>query len=151
MAKVADLSLPRQNYLETIFALCEAHGHAHGKMIAERMGVRMPSVSEALRGLAEAGLVHYRQRQAVTLTEKGMAIARELAERHAVLAAFYERILGCTRRRADELACRVEHVVDADFIRRMRRVSGLLTDAMAKAGVSSILDLPSLGGEGRGQ
>jgi DtxR family Mn-dependent transcriptional regulator len=147
MARAADLSVPRQNYLETIFALCEAHGHAHGKMIAERMGVRMPSVSEALRGLSAAGLVNYRPRQAVTLTEKGAAIARELAGRHAVLATFYERILGCTHRRADELACRVEHVVDADFIRRMRRVSGLLTDAMARAGVASILELPNLGGD----
>jgi DtxR family Mn-dependent transcriptional regulator len=145
MARRVNLSLPRQNYLETIFALCEEHGHAHGKAIAGLLGVSMPSVSEALRGLAAEGVIHYRQRQAVTLTPKGTAIARELALRHAVLATFYERILGCTHKRADEIACRVEHVVDADLINRMHRVSVLLTDAMARAGVDSILALPYVG------
>lgn len=143
------LSLSRQGYLETIFALCEDAGHAHGKAIAARLGVSMPSVSGALRALAADGLVNYRRRRAVTLTPKGEAIARELADRHAVIARFYERILGCSRVRANVLACRVEHVVDADFTRRMRQVLTLLSAAMDQAGVDSVLALPGLGGAPR--
>jgi len=134
------LSLSRQNYLETVFALCQSHGHAHGKAIAEQLGVSMPSVSEALQAMADAGIICHHRRQAATLTPKGAAIARELADRHAVLAAFYETVLGCSRRRADQLACRVEHVVDADFTRRMRRTLRLLRQAMAPSGATSVTE-----------
>jgi len=141
------LTLPQQNYLETIHELCQRHGHAHSKAIAAKLKVTMASVTEAVQGLATLGLVNYRLRKAITLTVKGKRMAIELETRHRVLAEFFNRILGCTKKRADELACRVEHVVDKKFITRLEKVSSLLKDSMARHHTDSILDLPDLNPE----
>jgi DtxR family Mn-dependent transcriptional regulator len=117
--KLKKISLKQQIYLETIYDLSRSHGHAHVKGIAERLNNRMPSVTEAMRKLAAMGLVNYDVRKNISLTEKGMSIATELDKRHSVLADFYGEILGCNHAKAEEIACKVEHVVDAAFCDRL--------------------------------
>ncbi len=107
-----NISLNQQNYLETIYDLCENHGHAHTKMIAEKLGIKMASVTEALRSLSQKGLVNYEVRKTITLTELGLNVATELERRHKIIADFLHNILGCPVERADEAACRIEHVID---------------------------------------
>ena len=79
----------------------------------------MPSVTEALRGLKELGLVNYEVRQSITLTDMGELIGEELNERHKILADFFCNILGCASEHSDALACRVEHVIDEDLRKRL--------------------------------
>lgn len=107
-----ELTLNQQNYIETIFELCQAHGHAHTKAIAESLGIKMASVTEALRSLSAKKLINYEVRKTITLTEHGELVAGELARRHKILAAFFHDILGCSHARANEVACRIEHVID---------------------------------------
>lgn len=113
------LSLKQQGYLETIHALCRLHGHAHVKSIAEHLQVSMPSVTEAVKGLATRGLIKHDVRKNISLSRQGRELAMALDRRHAILADFYSRILGCRRAKADEIACRVEHVVDDSFCDRL--------------------------------
>lgn len=106
------ITLNQQNYIETIYELCLEHGHAHTKTIADSMGIKMTSVTEAVRGLAVKGLVHYEARKNITLSAAGEAIARDLFKRHTILADFFCNVLGCSRDRAEGAACRIEHVID---------------------------------------
>ena len=55
MAKKLSASL--EDYLEAIAELCSKEGHAHSKEIAEKLSVKMPSVTEALRQLVEMGYI----------------------------------------------------------------------------------------------
>ena len=107
------LSLVQQNYIETVHHLCEEHGHAHTKDIAEMLDIKMASASEAMRSLSAAGYVNYTKRQAITLTEKGREIALELQKKHSVLAEFF-RMIGCGDDESDDIACRVEHHINGD-------------------------------------
>lgn len=106
------LSLHQENYLEVIYDLCRDHGHAHTKAIAEKMGITMASVTESLRNLAARNLINYVARKEVTMTAEGEEIAVALARRHVILADFLHNIIGCTKERAEEAACRIEHVID---------------------------------------
>ncbi len=106
------LSLNQQNYIETIYELSLVHGHAHTKAIADSMGIRMASVTQAIQVLAAKGLVHYEARKNITLSTNGEAIARNLFERHTIIADFLGNVLGCSPDRAEEAACRIEHVID---------------------------------------
>ena len=117
--KFKDISLKQQIYLETIYDLSMESGHAHVKSIAERLSNRMPSVTEAMRILAEIKLINYDVRKNVSLTEYGRKIAEELDKRHSVLADYYAKILGCPPSKAQTIACKVEHVVDEDFCARL--------------------------------
>ena len=108
---MSSLSLPQQNYIETIYSLCMAHEHAHTKAIADKLNVRMASVTEAMLSLSAQGLVNYNARQPVTLTEKGMTVAVKLQKRHQILASFFS-LIGCEKDTAEKTACRVEHSID---------------------------------------
>jgi DtxR family Mn-dependent transcriptional regulator len=117
--KKISLTVNQQTYLETIHDLCKEHKHAHTKAIAEKLNIKMASVTEAIRNLSEKGLVNYEVRKTITLTRKGKSLAEELEKRHNILADFFHNILGCAPKRSEEIACRVEHVIDEAFRKRL--------------------------------
>lgn len=105
-----------------------SEGHAHVKSIAERLSNRMPSVTEVMRKLAEKKLINYDVRKNISLTDEGKRIAKELDKRHSVLADFFAKILGCPASKAQSMACKVEHVVDADFCDRLAGFASFFRD-----------------------
>ena len=113
------LSASLEDYLEAILVLAEGRGHAHVKGIAERLGVTMPSVTEALHNLAERKLVNHQSYGTVTLTPKGMKVAERVRKRHRVFKTFFEQILGVKPAVAAENACRLEHAVDQTVLDRL--------------------------------
>ena len=123
---VSELSLHQQKYIETIFELCREHDHAHSKSIAERLNIKMPSVTEALRTLSSLGLINYEVRKAITLTEHGLSVAKMLDCRHHNLANFFVDILGCDVARANHFACDIEHVIDCDLNKRIGAFTNFL-------------------------
>lgn len=126
MAKKLSASL--EDYLEAIAELSETAGHAHTKEIADKLGVKMPSVTEALRQLTETEYIIYRAHQPVQLTAAGKAVANEIVLRHKVLKRFFTDILGLSPAKAADTACHLEHVVDVDTISRFV----IFSDAISK-------------------
>lgn len=126
MAKKLSASL--EDYLEAIAELSETEGHAHTKEIADKLGVKMPSVTEALRQLTETEYIIYRAHQPVQLTAAGKAVANEIVLRHKVLKRFFTEILGLSPAKAADTACHLEHVVDVDTISRFV----IFSDAISK-------------------
>ena len=85
----------------------------------------MPSVSVALRGLADRGLVNYDPYQVVTLTEQGQRLGRAIDHRHQVLGEFFTRVLGLDDAVAQANACRIEHAIDPAVLDRLQRLLGI--------------------------
>lgn len=112
------LSASLEDYLEAIAELCANEGHAHSKEIAEKLSVKMPSVTEALRQLVDMGYIIYNTHYPVQLTATGRAVAEKIVKRHQVLTRFFSDILGLTPAKAADTACHLEHVVDEDTIAR---------------------------------
>lgn len=112
MAKNLTESL--EDYLEAIAELCAASGHAHTKEIAEKLKVKMPSVTSALRQLADMGYIIYNTHYPVTLTPEGQVVALQVANRHRILKKFFTDILGMPAGSASDAACHLEHIIDED-------------------------------------
>lgn len=121
------LSLPQQNYIETIYELCLVHEHAHTKAIAEKLNVRMASVTEAMLSLSAQRLVNYHARQPVTLTREGMKVAKRLHRRHQILADFFS-LIGCSSKTAENTACKVEHNIDDKVTSLIEKLNKKLTE-----------------------
>jgi DtxR family Mn-dependent transcriptional regulator len=98
-----------EDYLEVILNLQQEHKVARVKDIAQRLKVKMPSVTGAMKGLAEKGLVNYERYSYLTLTEAGEKIAREIGERHKTFYDFLTGILQIDHETAEVDACRLEH------------------------------------------
>ena len=116
MAKILTESL--EDYLEAIAELSAVDGHAHTKEIADKLKVKMPSVTGALRQLAEMKYIVYNTHYPVVLTEKGRLVAEEVAARHQVLTRFFVDILGMPEAGASDAACHLEHLIDEATVSR---------------------------------
>jgi len=113
------LSDSLEDYLETILALEKANKVARVKDIADQMGVMPGSVTGALKALAHKALVNYEPYSYITLTEKGKAIALEIARRHEVIKDFLQCVLMLDPQRAEDNACRMEHAMDKTAVDRL--------------------------------
>ena len=79
---VADLSVSAQNYLKTVWSLAEwSDSPATTSSIAEKTGLKLSTVSDGIRKLAEQGLLDHAPYGAVTLTESGRAYAVAMVRR----------------------------------------------------------------------
>lgn len=97
-------------YLETIYQLSQKLPSVRSIDIAEAMGYSKPSISRAVGLLKKDGYVLADQDGFLTLTEKGIATAGKIYERHTVLSAALVA-LGVTASVAAEDACKIEHVI----------------------------------------
>lgn len=106
-------------YLKTILRLGRDNNPVRVKAIADRMGITMPSVSEALRTLKTKGLVLHPSYGEVKLSAKGRRLAEGVNERFEVLQRFLVEILKVDESTAELEACEIEHVVGKDTYERL--------------------------------
>jgi DtxR family Mn-dependent transcriptional regulator len=114
-----NLSSQLEDYLEAIYFLQQQDRVARAKDIAERLGVTRPSVTSALKSLAESGLINHEPYSYVILTPQGEEVAKEISRRHEVLKDFFGNFLNLPPEQADANACRVEHAVDSEAMDRL--------------------------------
>ena len=97
-------------YLETIFVLSQQLSAVRSIDISEHMGYSKPSVSRAIRLLNDKGLVEKDNSGYLTLTERGLKLAKRIYERHTVLSKMLMG-LGVDEKTAIDDACRIEHCI----------------------------------------
>lgn len=107
-----------EEYLEVIYVL-SINGRPKVREIARRLCVKPSSVVEFLRKLANEGYIIYEKGGKIELTEKGLKVAREIHERHRLLASFLES-LGVPGEIAEEDACKMEHILHPVTISKIR-------------------------------
>ena len=113
-----------EDYLETMLILKEDHGYIRSVDIAEHLGVTKPSVSYATKNLRENGYITMASDGLITLTDKGMAIAEKIYERHKVLTEFFISI-GVDPGIAQEDACKIEHDLNPETFEALCRHAGV--------------------------
>jgi len=119
MSEAGLISPKLEDYLEVIFNLMAENRVARVRDIAREMGVQMPSVTGALKHLAEHGLVNYRPYEYVTLTTEGVHIARGMIRRHDILKRFLVEILRLPDEVAERDACGMEHALSEETLGRL--------------------------------
>ncbi|MCD6362177.1 MAG: DtxR family transcriptional regulator [Armatimonadetes bacterium] len=119
MSDTITLTEAMEDYLEAIYHLRDEQGETRVKDIAERMGVTMPSASSAINALSDLGLINHEKYGAVTLTPQGRDMAEYVARRHQALICFLRDILQLDEDIADAEACRLEHAVSPETLRRL--------------------------------
>lgn len=133
-AKTAErpLSASAQDYLEAVWVAGSERGEARVSEVAAHLGVRMPSVVLALKGLAAKGLVAYERYGVARLTQAGRVEARRVFERHQGLRRFLGGFLGIDARTAEADACRIEHALSARTMKRLEQFLDFVGDGSAE-------------------
>ncbi|WP_048151357.1 metal-dependent transcriptional regulator [Palaeococcus ferrophilus] len=115
-----DISKREEEYLEAMYRLYKRKGIIRVKDIARMLKVRPPSVVDALKKLADKGLVEYEKYDRIMLTEAGEKIAEETFQKHVLLTEFFTNILGIPPEIAEEDACQFEHYVHEVTAQRIK-------------------------------
>lgn len=97
-------------YLETIYILSLKNPQVRAVNICEYMGFSKPSVSRAITLLKKEGYIDDASGLDLKLTDKGLAVAKKMYERHTHLTNALISI-GVSPEVAEEDACRIEHVI----------------------------------------
>lgn len=109
----------RLHYLVTIYEIASAGHVPRSREIAERLGVSRPSVTGALRALADGGYVRYEPYGTVELTDEGAQEARQAILRHRAAYDFFVAVLGMDTERADDIAGEIEKRLPGDLLCRL--------------------------------
>ncbi len=115
-----------QDYLKTIYHLCQEHPRASTTQIAARLGVTPASVTGMLKRLAheQPPLVDYRPHRGVRLTPAGQRAALETIRRHRLLELFLHQVLGYPWDEVHAEAERLEHVLSPTLEARIAALLG---------------------------
>ncbi|MBA7513506.1 HTH-type transcriptional regulator MntR [subsurface metagenome] len=114
-----NLSASLEDYLEAIYSIVRLKRAARAKDISQRLGVNSSSVTGALHLLSEKGLINYTPYDIVTLTPKGEKVGGDVFQRHTVLQEFFVKVLGVASESAGENACKMEHEISRDILKRL--------------------------------
>ena len=102
-------------YLESIYVLSQKGEPVHAIDVGKYMGYSKPSVSRAMGLLKKDGYIEVDAESHITLTERGLAVARKIYERHTLLTDLLMQ-LGVDKETAAEDACKIEHAIsDTSF------------------------------------
>lgn len=117
---LSELSASTQNYLKAILSLQEwSTAPVTPTLVAERTGMKLSTVSDAMRRLADRGLVEHAPYGAITLTSEGQSLALGMMRRHRLIETFLVDMLGYSWDLVHDEAESLEHAVSDTLIDRL--------------------------------
>lgn len=112
------LTPSQENYLEWIYRL-SLKGPVRIGEVAKKMDVKLPSVSRAVKGLADAGLLSHKSYGNINLTDLGLKVGSAIVRRDECLTRLLVEILGMDPEAADPEVHRLEHVLGEEVLQRL--------------------------------
>ena len=113
-----------EEYLEAVGKLEERGERVTTSSLARERDVALPSVTQMLGRLSTLGLVVYRPRGDVVLTDSGRAMARTVMRRHRLWEKFLHDVLGIGWDRVHGEACKLEHATSPEIERQLAKIVG---------------------------
>ena len=115
---MSPLSPSMEDYLEAIYELDRIKHAVRVKDVADRLQVKMPSVSSALKNLESLGFILHERYEYIELTETGLCRAASISKRHSTIREFL-MLVGVNEETAESDACKVEHVLSPETMDRI--------------------------------
>jgi Mn-dependent DtxR family transcriptional regulator len=107
-----------EDYLEVIYELISQKGYATTVDISDYLNVSSPSVTKMLQRLNESGHVNYERYRGISLTESGVAVAKNIHDRHSILADFL-KLIGVDEDTANRDAEGIEHHLHPETLKKL--------------------------------
>lgn len=100
-----------EDYLETIYILDKKTKYVRSIDIATELGYSKPSISRAMKILAQNNYIEVKADGQIVLTNVGLEKAKKIYERHLLITEFLTDILQVSKENAECDACKIEHVI----------------------------------------
>jgi Mn-dependent DtxR family transcriptional regulator len=107
-----------EDYLEVIYELVLQKGYATTIDISDYLNVSSPSVTRMMKKLHETGFIRYEKYRGMSLTDKGIEVAKAIRKRHGILAEFF-KMIGVQDDIANEDAEGIEHHLHSETLKKL--------------------------------
>ncbi|MFC1726084.1 metal-dependent transcriptional regulator [candidate division KSB1 bacterium] len=110
-----------EDYLESIWIIGLDKKVVRVKDIEKFLDVKTSSVIGALKTLAKKKLIIHERYGYIDLTETGIEKSKEIYKKHKIIAEFLEKILSVDKKTALSDACKIEHHIDQQTLRKLNK------------------------------
>lgn len=110
-----------EDYLESIWIIGLDKKVVRVKDIEKFLDVKTSSVIGALKILAKKKLIIHERYGYIDLTDTGIEKSKEIYKKHKIIAEFLEKILNVDKKTAVSDACKIEHHIDAQTLRKLNK------------------------------
>ncbi|MEM3403156.1 MAG: metal-dependent transcriptional regulator [Nitrososphaeria archaeon] len=110
-----------EEYLEVIYKLQEKKEVARTSDIVASLKVSPGTVTNTVERLERDGLIVHVPYKGAKLTDKGQRIALNVIRRHRLSERLLTDILHVEWEKAHEAACKLEHAIDNDVIKKLEK------------------------------
>ncbi len=117
-------------YLKEIYRLSIKGPEIRATDVANALRVSKSSVNRAVKKLSKEGLLNHATYGHIEITREGAKKARNICEKQKIIADYLVSKLSIDPKLAMEEACRLEHVVGAAVIDRMRKAIDISQSAV---------------------
>jgi Mn-dependent DtxR family transcriptional regulator len=107
-----------EDYLEVVYELVQQKGYATTIDISDYLNVSSPSVTSMMKKLDEKGFLRYEKYRGMSLTDKGIEVAKAIHKRHGILAEFF-KMIGVQDDIANEDAEGIEHHLHSETFKKL--------------------------------
>src|SRR3954449_11227691 len=124
MARMADVTVAEEEYLQTLFWLQEAGLPMTGANVARAMQLSPPTVHEMIGRLEKDGYIERAGDKTISFTGTGQEHAEGIVRRHRLIERFLTDVLGIPWDEVHEEAERLEHAMSPVLEARMLAAIG---------------------------
>ncbi len=106
-----------EDYLKTIYIISKRNrgGWVSNSEISNFLQVKPPSVTDMLHKLSENGLINWKPRNSIRLTETGKKIAKDIFKRYNLIKKFFINVLKLKDTcKLEDLCCKIEHHITSE-------------------------------------
>ena len=115
---MVEITSSLEDYIEAVYNIYSTEGKVKAIDVSRKLKVSRASVTEALQKLEQLELINYGHYGTISITDNGVKKAKEIIKKHETLSTFFEKILGVNHDLAEETACKIEHVIGSEILRK---------------------------------
>ena len=127
------VSASTEDYLEALFRLESQGKKLTVTALAEQLKRTKGTVVTAVKKLAEQGFAEHQSYGEISLTDKGREIGWRIDMKHECLTGFFHDLLKIDKRKAEDIACLIEHHLDGGAAEKFFNLVAFLTTAREKS------------------
>ncbi len=118
---MAEITSSLEDYIEAVYNIFLAENKVKAVDVSRKLNVSRASTTEALQKLEQLELINYGYYGTISITEKGVEKAKEIIKKHKTLSIFFEKILGVNHDLAEKTACKIEHVIGDEILKKLEK------------------------------
>ncbi|MFC4261638.1 metal-dependent transcriptional regulator [Ferruginibacter yonginensis] len=113
-----------ENYLKALFNLSNDKGEVTVQELSIELNIKMPSVNNMVKKLAEKKMVFYESYKPLRLTDKGKKEAGLIIRKHRLTEMYLVEKMGFGWEQVHEIAEQIEHLQAPLFFEKMDEILG---------------------------